>query len=213
MKLVYFNIKGLIEPARLILAAAGEKYEDFRYPVEIVNLTSYKFAGEEFYIDKSSGKLKKSMGRVPFLEVDGQVICQSKAIERYLATKFGLMGYNVESRAIIDSYCECIRDIKTHYFATKKRFSMEETKTWFDETLPQKLEELESLLNENSVVTTENSPDLFEIKLYHLLVEFFDNKEAVKKAQENCTLLQQIVHNIATNTRIAEWIEKRPNTI
>jgi glutathione S-transferase len=213
MKLVYFNVKGLGEPARLILAAAGEEYEDFRYPFDVVDLATYKFNKEEFDNDKKTGKLKKSMGRLPFLEVDGKVICQSKAIERYLASKFGLMGSNNEDSAIIDSYCESIRDIKTHYFATKKLFDKPKLKSWFDETLPQKLEELESLLNENATITEENTPNLFEIKIYHFLVEFFDNKEAVQKAQQNCKLLQQIVSNIATNTKIAAWIEKRPKTL
>ena len=213
MKLVYFNVKGLGEPARLILAAAGVKYEDFRYQFDVVDLSTYKFNKEEFDNDKKNGKLKKSMGRLPFLEVDGKVICQSKAIERYLANKFGFMGPNDEDSAIIDSYCECIRDIKANYFATKKLFDKPKLKIWFDETLPQKLEELESLLIENAVITEENTPNLFEIKIYHFLVEFFDNKEDVQKAQQNCKLLQQIVYNIITNTKISEWIEKRPKTL
>jgi prostaglandin-H2 D-isomerase / glutathione transferase len=213
MKLVYFNVKGLAEPSRLILAAAGEEYEDFRYPLEVVDLASYKFKREEFYKDKDNGKLKKSNGKVPFLEVNGKVICQSKAIERYLATKFKFMGENAEDSAIIDSYCECIRDIKTQYFAVKQKFDTGELNKWFTETLNKKLVELEGLLFENRTISIENTPNLFEIKVYHLLVEFFDNKEAVTKARQNCKLLNKIVRNIENNTRISVWLKNRPQTI
>jgi glutathione S-transferase len=195
------------------LAAVNADYEDFRYPFEVVNLSMYQFTKEEFDADKAAGKLTKSMGRLPSLEVEGKVICQSKAIERYLATKYGLMGSTSVDSAIIDSYCESIRDMKTSYFAVKKTFDKEKVKKWFAITLVDKLVELETLLNANSFVTEENKPNLFEIKLYHFLVEFFDNKEAVEIAQGNCKLLKQIVHNITNNTNIAQWLEKRPDPV
>lgn len=34
-KLIYFDARGVIEPARLLLAAAGVKYEDIRYKVDM----------------------------------------------------------------------------------------------------------------------------------------------------------------------------------
>jgi len=213
MKLVYFNVRGLGEPIRLILAAVNADYEDFRYPLEVVNLSMYQFKKEEFVADKAAGKLVKSMGRVPSLEVEGKVICQSKAIERYLATKYGLMGSTSVDSAIIDSYCECVRDIKTSYFAVKKTFDKEGLKKWFVITLVNKLVELETLLNANGYITETNKPNLFEIKLYHFLADFFDNKEAVEIAQKNCKLLKQIVHNITNNANIAKWLETRPNTV
>jgi glutathione S-transferase len=176
MKLSYFNVKGISEPIRLIFAAAGVEYEDFRYPLEVVDLASYKFNRKEFDDDKNNGKLKKSMGKVPFLETEGKVICQSKAIERYLAAKFNLMGDNLEDSAIIDSYCECIRDIKTSYFSVKKTNDKDGIEKWFNETLPEKLLDFESLLVENNTKTIKNKPNLAEIKIYHFLIEFFDNK-------------------------------------
>ena len=45
----------------------------------------------EFDAMKAEGKLDKSLGKVPLLEVDGQQIGQSKAIERFLAKEFGMM--------------------------------------------------------------------------------------------------------------------------
>ena len=34
-------------------------------------------------------KTETPLGQLPFLEVDGQVFCQSHAIERFLAKRFG----------------------------------------------------------------------------------------------------------------------------
>ena len=39
-------------------------------------------------------------------------IGQSKAIERYLARRFGLMGENAEDEAMIDCIAEHCRDVK-----------------------------------------------------------------------------------------------------
>ena len=51
------------------------------------------------------------MGQLPVLEVDGELICQSRAINRYLATEFNLYGENNSDRALIDQVCESCADI------------------------------------------------------------------------------------------------------
>ena len=40
MKLVYFNGRGMAETSRLLFAAGGVEYEDFRYPLEIIDMKS-----------------------------------------------------------------------------------------------------------------------------------------------------------------------------
>ena len=49
--------------------------------------------------------------KVPTLEVDGRIICQSSAINRYLATEFKLYGADNEERVIIDQVCETLKDV------------------------------------------------------------------------------------------------------
>tara|TARA_B110000967_G_C18843993_1_gene540933 strand:- start:267 stop:899 length:633 start_codon:yes stop_codon:yes gene_type:complete len=208
MKLVYFNGRGMAETSRLILAASGSEYEDYRYPLEIIDMKTYKFNRDEFDNDKKNGLLNKSMGKVPFLIINGKTISQSKSIERYLANKFSMMGDNDEEKALIDSYCEYIRDFKTAYQKSKKNNEVEK---WFSETLPDKLMEFETLLNENEYNVNCNL-NLAEISMYSFLVEYFDDKIGSKNAYKNCKVLDLIVKKVSGNERIDSWLKKRPNT-
>ena len=121
MKLVYFNLRGLAETSRLILAINHEEYDDFRYNFSVLDMSKYQFDKPEFDKDKENGLLLKSMNKLPYLEVDGNIICQSKAIERYLAQRFNMMGSSLLEFAKIDSICEAVRDIKELYQSIKKK--------------------------------------------------------------------------------------------
>ena len=91
-KLIYFDIRGLAENARLIFAAAQVPYEDVRLSFSFGTPGDFStIKRPEFDAMKAEGKLDKSLGKVPLLEVDGQQIGQSKAIERFLAKEFGMM--------------------------------------------------------------------------------------------------------------------------
>ena len=76
--------------------------------------------------------MEKSMGKVPFLVVKDEggnevTICQSKAIERYLAHRYGFMGSSELEAAQIDSLCECVRDFKDLYQPVSKLNMLHET--------------------------------------------------------------------------------------
>jgi len=220
LKLNYFNGRGLADTSRLILAVVDKKYKDFRYPLEIIDWKTYNMVRKEFGEDKASGKLWKSMGKLPFLEVDEQVISQSKSIERYLARKYDLMGENDEQGALIDSYCEYIRDFKTAYQTVRKAENKEEAMAkWFGETLPEKLSSFEKILCENTDFQTSserfsvgNKLSLADIVIYSFLVDFFDNKEGVKKSFEQCKTLRNIVNTVSNNPNIKDWVENRAET-
>ena len=115
-KLTYFDIRGLAENARIIFAAAKVPYEDVRLSF------SFGVPGDfstikrpEFDDMKAKGLLDVSLGKVPLLEVDGAQIGQSKAIERFLATQFGMMGSTPVEAGQVDQLCETVRDIKDAY--------------------------------------------------------------------------------------------------
>ena len=86
LQLKYFDIKGAAETCRVLLAFGGEDYDDCRYQIDPTT-----FKSEEFLKAKESGDLKMNLNRAPVLITpDGKTIGQSKAIERYLARRFGL---------------------------------------------------------------------------------------------------------------------------
>mgnify|MGYP006144115289 CR=1 FL=1 len=224
LKLNYFNGKGMCETSRLILVAVGKKFEDYRYPIKINDWATYDIERKEFDEDKASGKLVKSMGKVPFLNVGDGVISQSKAIERYLARRFKIMGETFEEGALIDSYCEYIRDFKTAYQAVKRKENREESmKEWFGLTLPQKLVEFDKLIYENidfqNMITplprqfaVGNKLSLADIVIYSFLTDFFDDKESVRSACSNCNVLKAIVKDVGEIPQIKKWVENREDT-
>lgn len=225
LKLNYFNGKGMGETSRLIMVSAGAKFEDYRYPIKIIDWSTYNIEREEFDTDKSSGKLWRSMNNLPFLNIGDEVISQSKSIERYLANRFKLMGDTPEEYSLIDSYCEYIRDFKKAYYVSKRKENKEESlKEWFDKLLPEKLIAFDKLLFENNDfqnILTTNVPKNFsvggklslcDIVIYSFLVDFFDNKEGVKSAYSNCNTLKNIIKSVGENPKIKNWVESRSVT-
>lgn len=215
IKLTYFNGKGMAETSRILLAAAKVDYEDFRYPLKINDWKTYDFTRDEFDNDKANGKLWRSMGKVPFIEVDGIIISQSKAIERYLAHRYGFMGENLLEAGLIDSYCEYLRDFKTAYHKEKKKENRKEAMdNWFNVLLVKKLEDFDKILSDNgknnSRFSLGNKLSLADISIYSFLVEYFDDKEGVLSAYKNCNKLKSIVKNVKENTNISHWINNRP---
>merc|ERR1719291_890732 len=99
----------------------------------------------EFDAAKAAGDLDPSMGKVPLLTVDGAKICQSKAIERYLAKALGLAGSSDVEFAQMDAVAETVRDMKDAYQKAKAE-SAESKDKFFAETLPASLALLEKAL-------------------------------------------------------------------
>ena len=85
-KLLYFDGKGLAETSRMLFKIANVDFEDFRYPLEIIDLATFNMVRDEFDKDKKEGKLSLSMNKLPALEIVKSNIVttlfQSRAIER-----------------------------------------------------------------------------------------------------------------------------------
>jgi prostaglandin-H2 D-isomerase / glutathione transferase len=217
MKLTYFNVKGLAETSRILLAIADIEYEDYRYPLDIVDFKTHNMVKKEFDEDKASGKLTKSLGKVPFLEVDGKIIPQSKSIERYIAKRGNMMGSNEIESAQIDSICESVRDIKDAYKAVKRLPENEKEdglKCWFKDQLVQRVTLLENSINDNTSNkhSVGNVLSLSDVVIYTFVCEFFDDKESVKLAISNSPRLCNIVDNVSNQPGVISWLKNRPNT-
>jgi prostaglandin-H2 D-isomerase / glutathione transferase len=216
MKLVYFNGRGLAETTRLLLAINNVNYEDFRYPLKIIDWATHNMVKKEFEQDKSDGKLVGSLNKVPFLEIDGVVIPQSKTIERFIGAKYNMMGDNDIQYSRIDSICECVRDFKDMYQSVRKLPENEKKdgmKKWFNETLVNKLESLEHILcNEHDTFSVGTRLSLADVVLYSFITQFFDDKESIALTTSNCSKVKNIIKYVGGLDQIQHWLKIRPDT-
>lgn len=214
MRLVYFNARGLAETSRFLLALGQINYEDFRYPIQIIDWERHIIIKDEFDDDKNQGKLLKSLNKLPYLEVDNQIISQSKSIERYLAKRLNMMGTNDIEAALIDSICECVRDIKDAYQKVRRTNENNRPQAmdiWFNETLPNKLKSLDYIMdNDNHAVG--NNLTLADVVLYYLIIQFFDDVARAYEATANTSKIRGIVNHLQENQLIQNWINIRPET-
>ena len=215
MKLTYFNVRGLAETSRFLLAIGGEEYEDFRYPLDIIDMSTHEMTKVEFDSDKSEGKLVKSLNKVPFLEVDGVIIPQSKTIERFLGNRFNMMGSNEIENAQIDAICESVRDFKEMYQKVRVLSGEEQVSgmtEWFTVTLVERLCLLENQLVGEEGSCVGNTMSLADIVLFTFVTQFFDNKEASYNATLATPKVRAVVDRVALDDKVVGWIERRPKT-
>ncbi|GMS98135.1 hypothetical protein PENTCL1PPCAC_20310, partial [Pristionchus entomophagus] len=112
-KLTYFDIRGLGEVARQLLHLSGTPFEDDRVHND----------------DWTSGAMRKEstpFGQLPVLEVDGQPMATSLAINRYLGKQFGFAGKTPFEEALVDA----LGDQWMDYFEEVKPFLLTSQGLW-----------------------------------------------------------------------------------
>mmetsp|Transcript_31587 Transcript_31587/g.66422 ORF Transcript_31587/g.66422 Transcript_31587/m.66422 type:complete len:251 (+) Transcript_31587:84-836(+) len=222
LTLKYFDIRGAAETCRVLLAFGQEEYNDARYKIDPAT-----FQSPEFLDAKKDGDLKMNLNRAPILLTpDGQAIGQSKAIERYLARRFGLMGQTPEDEAIIDCIAEHCRDVKDAarqkgFSAFTKNKTDEEKalarKEWFEDDLPEMLLKIEDSLQETSAsggYSFGNTSTYADVVIWALLRDCFAaDVEDTAKAADKCTALNAIADQIASNPGVSKWLSERPESM
>lgn len=223
-KFAYFNARGVGETCRFLLAMAKTDFEDFRY-----NLTFEKpgdfstIKRPEFDAAKAAGELDVSLGKVPYLEVEGVKVAQSKAIERFLAREFGFMGANSVEAAQIDQMCEHIIDFKNAYQKAKGIKDEDEKKAavekWFSTDLPGLVQSAEKSLPPGapgSPWLVGSKVSLADVAWFQFLAApkgFFDNVEGAKAAFEPCPRIKAALEAVGKIPEVQEWIRTRPDTM
>ncbi|CAE7229073.1 GST [Symbiodinium sp. KB8] len=220
-KLVYFDARGVAETCRLLFAAAKQPYEDVRLSLTFGKPGDFStISRPEFDDMKAKGDLDVSLGKVPLLEVDGKKIGQSKAIERYLAADFGMMGGSSVEAAQVDMLGETIRDIKEAY--QKAKDVKEEEKAaalekWFKEDLPDWVKKAEKSIPPGSgPFLVGGKISLADLQWYMLLLSpngFFDNTEGAKASFQDCPKMKAALLAVDTVPQLQEYIAKRKNTM
>ncbi len=103
LKLTYFDFHGgRGEPARLALSIGGIAFEDDRVP----------------FADWERRKADTPFGALPVLEVDGQTVAQSNAINRYVGKLVNLYPSDPWQAAQCDEAMEAVEDITSMMVAT-----------------------------------------------------------------------------------------------
>jgi len=200
-KLTYFDLRARAEITRLLFAVAGVKYEDVR-------------------VDRSKWpelKSKTPFGQMPVLEVDGVVLCQSKAIARYLAGQFGFAGESALDKARADMIVDCVEDVLkpsvVFYFEKDEAKKAELKEKFLKETLPAAVASFEKLLKENKggdsffVGDKLTWADLAVTDITH----WFGSLQ-IELPFADAPKLKALKDRVESIPQIAEWIKKRPVT-
>ncbi|XP_052067747.1 glutathione S-transferase-like isoform X3 [Mytilus californianus] len=196
-KLYYFPARGRAELIRLLLAAAGKDYDDIRIPFD----------------EWPKKKATFQTGQLPTFDVDGQLLCQSLTIARYLAREYGYAGKNNMEQALVDQVVETANDYLGGYF--KCYFAPEDTKkealeNYLKESTPKTLTCLNKWLEQNSDGNgffVGSSMTMADLCVYEVLTN------AVLKDSKILDGFPKIVEHrkrVASLPKIKEYLEKRP---
>ena len=224
LQLKYFDIRGAAETCRVLLALGNEEYDDARYKID-----PSTFSSPEFLEAKNNGDLGMNLNRAPVLVTpEGRVIGQSKAMERYLARRLGLMGAGgtPEDEAIIDCIAEHCRDVKDA--AARKGFSKfakgktDEEKAaarseWFGADMPDMLGKIEESLKGTSGApgySFGDAPTYADVTIWALLRDCAAaDLDDTTRAAEKCIALNAIADQIASNPGVSRWLSERPESM
>jgi glutathione S-transferase len=228
LKLLYFDVRGLAETTRYMLAWAKVEYEDFRYPVTFGTPGDCStVARPEFDAAQAAGDFAAGMGKVPVLEVScphagaSTHLCpnagggrrmvrlaQSKAIERYVARLVGLAGGTALEQAQVEVVAEHVRDIKQAY-QTVRRGTEAEKDTWFATTLAEHSAQLEASLS--FCVANDNFTQA-HFAIYTFYTQYFSRAVEAQATLQNCPQLTRICNLVRAHPEVVAWEARRPVT-
>jgi len=216
----YFDGRGVAETARMLFALAGEDFEDKRYSISFGTPGDFStIQRDEFDADKAAGKMDVAMGKVPVLEAGDFALPQSKAIERYLASKFGMMGSTAEEAAWVDAIAEHVRDINTAYqqkgtFFMKDQEKKKEIESkWLGEELPVMLGKLEKSLPGADGFSVGSKLSYADVLIFRLLKDTYPSANAAETYAADCPRLQAIAATVEGNSALKQHVENRPQTM
>ncbi|XP_063433079.1 glutathione S-transferase 1-like [Mytilus trossulus] len=199
-KLTYFNLRARGEVSRLLFATAGKEYEDCRITFE----------------EWPSIKPTTPLGQVPVLSVNGKLIPQSRAIERYLAREFGLYGKtNMENTmcdTIIDTiHCDVRPEIRKYIFEKDEAKKTDISKHLAEEVLHKFMLFIEKTLKDNGGdYLVGNDLTWADLAVF----DFTQEVLAVWKHEQLNFLEEFNKHHerIKAAPKIKKWLETRPKT-
>ncbi|CAG9333864.1 unnamed protein product [Blepharisma stoltei] len=156
----YFDAFGRGEVTRLILKHLGLEFEDVRH--------TYETWGKE----KTTGIAE--FGQVPLLQIDGHNLVQSRAIEKYLLRRAGLLSQDAYENYLSESlvgYLDDIGQIIAKFVWVDKDF--EGLAKFNQEQLPEKLRIIEKRLNDSNTHSAGNTISHADFVLFQFVHDYF----------------------------------------
>ncbi|XP_013392127.1 glutathione S-transferase Mu 1 [Lingula anatina] len=163
----YWNLRGLGQPIRLMLAYTGEEYEEKRYEMG----PAPEYSREQWLTDKT--KLGVPFANIPYYKDGDTIIVQSRAIMMHLARKHNLYGSTEAEKIKADEIASQVLDtlmsfiqvcLATYFYKTDYKTKKEE----FLKGLPNILKSYSDFLGDNSWVGGKNIT-YADFNLYELL--------------------------------------------
>ena len=261
-RLLYFNSRGSAEVLRYYMHIHNIPFQDVRYPI---TATSQGFGTTEiFQQHQMKGVFDANMGTLPILQIiqprqnqkkddsnddnndEEKIIAsigQTYAILRYLDSTTHINNGNrtpdrIVQHAHVDSFVECIRDVKSAWFRAKKTreekqaFLKRDLKEWcmkLENSLPPQRHEF----NNDSSSSSSSPSWLFgsdisvaDIALYAMMStststmtgstqSFFDNatyEGIIQPCLENCPRLIKSIYATSQLEQVQQYELHRPDT-
>jgi len=163
IQLGYWKIRGLAQPARLLMAYAKADFDDIHYE---------QGDGPEFS-KEAWMSVKYTMGfgfpNLPYL-IDGDIkITQSNAILRYLGSKFNLLGEDVKVRANSEMVLEEAMDLRNGLVRVIYNKDYASIVGDYFTQVDSKLEQFNTFLESKDWFAGGKNPTICDFHMYELL--------------------------------------------
>jgi prostaglandin-H2 D-isomerase / glutathione transferase len=201
-RLAYFNGKARAEIIRYIFKVAKVPFVDDR------------MAPADYATRKANGEFRANFDRLPVLYLENnQAVGQSKAIERYLAKKFGLMGSTDEEALQVDVICEHCRDVKDKYFASRVGKSGDDLvkakQTFVSQDLPAWLGKIDKVIKPGGYCVG-SKLSLADLYMFNMAYDYFDPSEEMTKIINDCKNIKASAD--CAKEALKEHLDSRPVT-
>eukprot|EP00057_Strongylocentrotus_purpuratus_P004521 XP_003728866.1 PREDICTED: glutathione S-transferase 1-like isoform X1 [Strongylocentrotus purpuratus] len=207
-KLTYFDARAKGEPARMLFHLVGQKYEDIRYD----------YVGEEW--PKIKGDRKRfPLGQLPVLDVDGELLTQSRAIYRYIARQFpgDYYGKNNLECARIDEILGIVADIEVVVEpayetpdAAKREADLVKCR---DSTLKPSWDFFsESLQKAGGKYFMGNRITIADVVIFNIIDFFLDTIFGLKTYFESYPTLLKFYESIKNDSPLTQYLKDRKKT-
>eukprot|EP00358_Blepharisma_japonicum_P007235 CAMPEP_0202944714 /NCGR_PEP_ID=MMETSP1395-20130829/5583_1 /ASSEMBLY_ACC=CAM_ASM_000871 /TAXON_ID=5961 /ORGANISM="Blepharisma japonicum, Strain Stock R1072" /LENGTH=208 /DNA_ID=CAMNT_0049643867 /DNA_START=10 /DNA_END=636 /DNA_ORIENTATION=- len=200
IRLHYFDVFGRGETSRIILKYLGLEFEDVRYTHETWNETKTSGIAEFF--------------QLPLLQIDGHNLVQSRAIEKYLLRRAGLISSdllaNYQSESLV-GYIDDILQIIIKFMIIDK--DMEGLTKWALEQLPERLRIIEKRLNESNTHLVGDSLSHADFVVFEFIYDGYLRPQRVATArpllEASAPRLIQFAENFKSHPNVAAYLATR----